>query len=195
MLFMLAFMLLLFWGVSRLSRSQQRKMQAEQERRTDEALVPGNWVRTRAGFYGTVVEVSGDVVTLATPLGDESLWARSAIVDAEEPPFATESDDSGEDAVTEAWGIASRISTRFPLARKLGSIKTLAESFLCLIRASTVSWTDKPAGASILSPVTSSEQMGGCSKRSGRTSSSGLTAYARGRRGATESISIHISSR
>ena len=77
-------------------------MQAEQERRTDEALVPGNWVRTRAGFYGTVVEVSGDVVTLATPLGDESLWARSAIVDAEEPPFATESDDSGEDAVTEA---------------------------------------------------------------------------------------------
>ena len=102
MLFMLAFMLLLFWGVSRLSRSQQRKMQAEQERRTDEALVPGNWVRTRAGFYGTVVEVSGDVVTLATPLGDESLWARSAIVDAEEPPFATESDDSGEDAVTEA---------------------------------------------------------------------------------------------
>ena len=60
MLFMLAFMLLLFWGVSRLSRSQQRKMQAEQERRTDEALVPGNWVRTRAGFYGTVVEVSGD---------------------------------------------------------------------------------------------------------------------------------------
>ena len=34
MLFMLAFMLLLFWGVSRLSRSQQRKMQAEQERRT-----------------------------------------------------------------------------------------------------------------------------------------------------------------
>ena len=102
MLFMLAFMLLLFWGVSRLSRSQQRKMHAEQERRTDEALVPGNWVRTRAGFYGTVVEVSGDVVTLATPLGDESLWARSAIVDAEEPPFATESDDSGEDAVTEA---------------------------------------------------------------------------------------------
>lgn len=102
MLFMLAFMLLLFWGVLRLSRSQQRKMQAEQERRTDEALVPGNWVRTRAGFYGTVVEVSGDVVTLATPLGDESLWARSAIVDAEEPPFATESDDSGEDAVTEA---------------------------------------------------------------------------------------------
>ncbi len=94
MLFMLAFMLLLFWGVSRLSRSQQRKMQAEQERRTDEALVPGNWVRTRAGFYGTVVEVSGDVVTLATPLGDESLWAKASIVGAEEPPFATDPEGS-----------------------------------------------------------------------------------------------------
>jgi len=102
MLIMLAIMLLAFWGLSRFSRSQQKKMLAEQERRTNEALVPGNWVRTRAGFYGKVVEVSGDVVTLATPLGDESLWARSAIVDAEEPPFATESDDSGEDAVTEA---------------------------------------------------------------------------------------------
>ena len=102
MLIMIVVMILAFWGLSRFSRSQQKKMLAEQERRTNEALVPGNWVRTRAGFYGTVVEVSGDVVTLATPLGDESLWARSAIVDAEEPPFATESDDSGEDAVTEA---------------------------------------------------------------------------------------------
>ena len=97
MLIMLAIMLLAFWGLSRFSRSQQKKMLAEQERRTNEALVPGNWVRTRAGFYGKVVEVSGDVVTLATPLGDESLWAKSAIIEAEEPPFAAESDDS-EDA-------------------------------------------------------------------------------------------------
>ena len=97
MLVIFAIMLLVFWGLSRFSRAQQKKMLAEQERRTNEALVPGNWVRTRAGFYGTVVEVSGDVVTLATPLGDESLWAKSAIIEAEEPPFAAESDDS-EDA-------------------------------------------------------------------------------------------------
>lgn len=98
MLIMLAIMLLAFWGLSRFSRSQQKKMLAEQERRTNEALVPGNWVRTRAGFYGKVVEVSGDVVTLATPLGDESLWAKATIVGAEEPPFATESeaDDAAE---------------------------------------------------------------------------------------------------
>ena len=99
MLVIFAIMLLVFWGLSRFSRAQQKKMLAEQERRTNEALVPGNWVRTRAGFYGTVVEVSGDVVTLATPLGDESLWAKSAIIEAEEPPFAAESDDS-EDAET-----------------------------------------------------------------------------------------------
>ena len=92
MLIMLAVMVLAFWGLSRFSRSQQKKMLAEQERRTNEALVPGNWVRTRAGFYGTVVEVSGDVVTLATPLGDESLWAKATIVGAEEPPFATDSE-------------------------------------------------------------------------------------------------------
>ena len=97
MLVIFAIMLLVFWGLSRFSRAQQKKMLAEQERRINEALVPGNWVRTRAGFYGTVVEVSGDVVTLATPLGDESLWAKSAIIEAEEPPFAAESDDS-EDA-------------------------------------------------------------------------------------------------
>ena len=92
MLIMIVVMILAFWGLSRFSRSQQKKMLAEQERRTNEALVPGNWVRTRAGFYGTVVEVSGDVVTLATPLGDESLWAKASIVGAEEPPFATESE-------------------------------------------------------------------------------------------------------
>lgn len=98
MLIMIVVMILAFWGLSRFSRSQQKKMLAEQERRTNEALVPGNWVRTRAGFYGTVVEVSGDVVTLATPLGDESLWAKASIVGAEEPPFATESaaDDAAE---------------------------------------------------------------------------------------------------
>ena len=104
MLIMIVVMILAFWGLSRFSRSQQNKMLAEQERRTNEALVPGNWVRTRAGFYGTVVEVSGDVVTLATPLGDESLWAKASIVGAEEPPFATESaaDDAAESAADDA---------------------------------------------------------------------------------------------
>ena len=56
MLIMLAVMVLAFWGLSRFSRSQQKKMLAEQERRTNEALVPGNWVRTRAGSSAPTIE-------------------------------------------------------------------------------------------------------------------------------------------
>lgn len=94
MLWMILAMLLAFLLMSQFANKQQKKLQAQQEARTNEALsVPGTWVRTRAGFYGTVVEVDGEVVTLATPLGDESLWAKSAIVGAEEPPFASEEAD------------------------------------------------------------------------------------------------------
>lgn len=84
---MLIGMLLMMWFFSR----RQRAMQEEQKRRTEEGLVPGNWVRTIGGFYGTVVEVDGDVVTLATPLGDETLWSKRAIAALEEPPFGSAS--------------------------------------------------------------------------------------------------------
>lgn len=104
MLLMLIIMLLAFWLMSRFARRQQQKMATEQERRISEALVPGTWVRTRAGFYGTVVEVDGDVVTLATPLGEESLWARNAIAGAEEPPFA--STQEAEDPETAGESLA-----------------------------------------------------------------------------------------
>ncbi|WP_136194437.1 preprotein translocase subunit YajC [Actinomyces ruminicola] len=106
MLLMLIIMLLAFWLMSRFARKQQQRMMDEQRRRTEDALVPGTWVRTRAGFYGTVVEVDGDVVTLATPLGDESLWAKNAIVGAEEPPFAPDehSTDADVDASADGTG-------------------------------------------------------------------------------------------
>ena len=92
---MLIGMLLMMWFVSR----RQRAMQEEQKRRTEKGLVPGNWVRTIGGFYGTVVEVDGDVVTLATPLGDEALWSKRAIAAIEEPPFGSASahEESGSD--------------------------------------------------------------------------------------------------
>ena len=93
MLWMVLIMLVGLMLVSRFANRQQQKMLEEQKRRTDEALVVGNWVKTRAGFYGTVVEIDGDVVTLATPLGDESLWETSAILGAEEPPFASAAQD------------------------------------------------------------------------------------------------------
>ena len=92
---MLIGMLLMMWFVSR----RQRAMQEEQKRRTEKGLVPGNWVRTIGGFYGTVVEVDGDVVTLATPLGDETLWSKRAIAAIVEPPFGSASahEESGSD--------------------------------------------------------------------------------------------------
>ncbi|AYD90837.1 preprotein translocase subunit YajC [Actinomyces sp. 2119] len=98
---MLVVMMGVFWLFSVLGRRQQQRMAEEQARRTEEALVPGTWVRTTAGFYGKVVEADGDVVTLATPLGDETLWAKRSIVGAEEPPFAVtgeaDEDDEPED--------------------------------------------------------------------------------------------------
>ena len=106
-LWMILIMLIGFWLVSRFANKQQQKMLEEQKRRTDEALVVGNWVKTRAGFYGTVVEIDGDVVTLATPLGDESLWETSAILGAEEPPFASaEQDGEAQDAQDDDAGLA-----------------------------------------------------------------------------------------
>lgn len=106
-LLMILIMLVGFMFISRFANRQQQKMLEEQKRRTAEALVVGNWVKTRAGFYGTVVEIDGDVVTLATPLGDESLWETSAILGAEEPPFASaEQDGEAQDAQDDDAGLA-----------------------------------------------------------------------------------------
>ncbi|QKD79791.1 preprotein translocase subunit YajC [Actinomyces marmotae] len=90
---MLAAFLIIMWLFSGFARRQQQKIVAEQDRRREEALVAGTWVRTTGGFYGQVVDVDGDVVVLATQLGDESLWNKKAIVCAEEPPFASASED------------------------------------------------------------------------------------------------------
>ena len=111
MLWMVLIMLVGLMLVSRFANRQQQKMLEEQKRRTDEALVVGNWVKTRAGFYGTVVEIDGDVVTLATPLGDESLWEKSAILGAEEPPFAsTAQDGEAQDAQDDVAGLIADIA-------------------------------------------------------------------------------------
>ena len=114
MLWMVLIMIAGLMLVSRFANRQQQKMLEEQKRRTDEALVVGNWVKTRAGFYGTVVEIDGDVVTLATPLGDESLWEKSAILGAEEPPFAsTAQDDEAQDAQDDVAGLIAEDDAAF----------------------------------------------------------------------------------
>lgn len=90
---MLILTIVFFFAMSTFVNRQQRKMINQQREAAEAAAVPGTWVRTRAGFYGKVVEVDGDVVTLATPLGDESLWAKDSLVGAEEPPFASTQED------------------------------------------------------------------------------------------------------
>lgn len=87
-----AFLILAMIWMSRSARKQQAR-QAEER---DAALVPGNWVVTIGGFYGRVVEVDGDTVTLESPAGDETLWARRAIRGAEEPMFASVEDVAEE---------------------------------------------------------------------------------------------------
>ena len=53
------------------------------------------------------MEIDSDVVTLATPLGDESLWETSAILGAEEPPFASAAQDGeAQDAQDDDAGLA-----------------------------------------------------------------------------------------
>lgn len=76
-----------------------KKKQSEHNKNMNEGLVPGAWVQTIGGFCGKVVETDGDVVVLATPSGEESLWLRRAIARIEEPPFAI--DDVENDSEVE----------------------------------------------------------------------------------------------
>lgn len=70
-----------------------KKKREEMSKKLNEQLVPGAWVQTIGGFCGKVVEIDGDVIVLATPTGEESLWLIKGIARVEEPPFAIESSD------------------------------------------------------------------------------------------------------
>lgn len=88
LLVMLVMMLVFrFFGNKQAQRARERR---------DSALKLGTSVRTHAGYYGTIVDIDGDTVTLESPSGDESVWHKNAIFGAEEPPFAL-ADEAGED--------------------------------------------------------------------------------------------------
>lgn len=82
---LVAFMLLMFW----MSRSAKKRQQLMETQR-DEALVIGANVRTHGGFYGKVVDIDGDAITLESPSGTETVWFRGAIQGVAEIPFAPE---------------------------------------------------------------------------------------------------------
>lgn len=62
----------------------------EQEKRDQLAAVtPGEWVRTRVGFWGRFVDLDGDIVVLETTDGHEMYWEREFIAEiGGQPPLA-----------------------------------------------------------------------------------------------------------
>lgn len=89
-----AFALLMLW----MSYSS-RKAREKQSARRDETIRVGVSVMTTAGFYGTIVDIDGDAITLASPSGDETVWDRRAIAQEAQLPLAPseETDDEGQE--------------------------------------------------------------------------------------------------
>ncbi len=106
MMAILGIMVLLFIWMSYSGRKARERMNKERE----EIIVVGNNIMTTAGFYGKIVDIDGDAITLQSPAGDETVWDRRAIARLAELPLAEEEDgdsdgeneDVGADSQTES---------------------------------------------------------------------------------------------
>ncbi|MDY5129489.1 preprotein translocase subunit YajC [Actinotignum urinale] len=67
---------------------QSKKTRARMEQERESVIVPGTDVVTTSGFFGKIVSIDGDAVTLESPSGDETVWMRQAIRGAMEIPLA-----------------------------------------------------------------------------------------------------------
>ncbi len=74
-----ALVLMMFFG-SRRARKQQREASAFRD-----SLEVGTEVMTGSGFFGTIVAVEGDRITLVAEDGGRSTWIRQAIAKVVEP--------------------------------------------------------------------------------------------------------------
>lgn len=92
-LVLIVLMVAMFWFMSRSARKQRERMAEKQKN----AAVPGTWVVTIGGFLGKVVSVDGDVVTLESPSGVETIWQVAAIREAHVPNFGTAAEDEAFD--------------------------------------------------------------------------------------------------
>ena len=91
---LLVVMIAFMWWSSRSRKKQMEKM--EQDKREQLAAVtPGEWVRTRVGFWGRFVDLDGDIVVLETTDGHEMYWEREMI--GGQPPLASTEDDEATD--------------------------------------------------------------------------------------------------
>ena len=94
---LLVVMIAFMWWSSRSRKKQMEKM--EQDKREQLAAVtPGEWVRTRVGFWGRFVDLDGDIVVLETTDGHEMYWEREMIAEiGGQPPLASTVDDEATD--------------------------------------------------------------------------------------------------
>ena len=102
MLTMLIFMVVAMVALSYFGRRQNAKAEQAARARLEEACVPDTWVRPTSGYYAKFVEIDGDVVTLRTPQGVESMWDSKAIYGAVNPPFADQDEDEDEEEGVES---------------------------------------------------------------------------------------------
>lgn len=102
---LLVVMIAFMWWSSRSRKKQMEKM--EQDKREQLAAVtPGEWVRTRVGFWGRFVDLDGDIVVLETTDGHEMYWEREMIAEiGGQPPLASTEDDEATDG-TKTEGIS-----------------------------------------------------------------------------------------
>lgn len=99
MIALLVGMVILFFWMSYSGRKARERLNQERE----EIVVVGKDIMTTAGFYGKIVDIDGDAVTLLSPAGDETVWDRRAISKAAELPLAeSEEVDSEDDAEGQA---------------------------------------------------------------------------------------------
>ena len=94
---LIGLMVVFMWWSSRSRKKQMEKM--EQDKREQLAAVtPGEWVRTRVGFWGRFVDLDGDIVVLETTDGHEMYWEREMIAEiGGQPPLASTEDDEATD--------------------------------------------------------------------------------------------------
>ena len=94
---LLVVMIAFMWWSSRSRKKQMEKM--EQDKREQLAAVtPGEWVRTRVGFWGRFVDLDGDIVVLETADGHEMYWEREMISEiGGQPPLASTEDNEATD--------------------------------------------------------------------------------------------------
>ncbi|WP_124054885.1 preprotein translocase subunit YajC [Arcanobacterium ihumii] len=70
-----------------------KKAQKAQLEQREQAVKVGNNVVTTSGFFGRIVDIDGDAVTLESPSGDETVWLKTSIMAEMNIPVAEISEE------------------------------------------------------------------------------------------------------